>query len=101
MNDLKQPKKLLILYILDILRRYSDEEHRLSQKQIADILAREYSMKVNRKAVKANLLDLMDFGYEIEYSEATRTSKAGEAETLCTDFRLVHDFSPEELMLLS
>lgn len=28
----KQPKKLLILNILDILRKYSDEEHRLSQK---------------------------------------------------------------------
>ena len=101
MNDLKQPKKLLILYILDILRRYSDEEHALTQKQIGDILAREYSMKVNRKAVKANLLDLLDFGYEIEYSEVPRKSKTGEIESLCTDFRLVHDFSPEELMLLS
>lgn len=27
----KQPKKLLILNILDILRRYTDEEHHLSQ----------------------------------------------------------------------
>ena len=34
----KQPKKLLIFNILDILRRYSDEDHRLSQKEIADIL---------------------------------------------------------------
>ena len=25
----KQPKKLLIMNILDILRKYSDEEHRL------------------------------------------------------------------------
>ena len=33
----KQPKKLLILNILDILRKYSDEEHRLSQKDIAGI----------------------------------------------------------------
>ena len=34
----KQPKKLLILNILDILRKYTDEDHRLSQKEIADIL---------------------------------------------------------------
>lgn len=33
----KQPKKLLIMNILDILRRYSDAEHRLSQKEIVEI----------------------------------------------------------------
>ena len=27
-------KKLIIMNILDILRRYSDEDHRLSQKDI-------------------------------------------------------------------
>lgn len=30
----KQPKKLLIVNILDILEKYSDENHRLSQKDI-------------------------------------------------------------------
>lgn len=40
----KQPKKLLIMNILDILRKYSDEEHRLSQKDIAEILKTEYDM---------------------------------------------------------
>ena len=30
----KQPKRLLILNILDILRRYTDENHRLSQREI-------------------------------------------------------------------
>ncbi len=34
----KQPKKLLIVNILDILRRYSDENHRLSQREIGDLL---------------------------------------------------------------
>ena len=41
MNDI-HPKKLVILYILDILQKYSDEEHRLSQKDIQDILKKEY-----------------------------------------------------------
>ena len=36
----KQPKKLLIMNILDILKRYTDEDHRLSQKEIMDILER-------------------------------------------------------------
>ena len=37
----KQPKKLLILNILDILQKYSDADHRLSQKDIGDILEKE------------------------------------------------------------
>ena len=35
-----QPKKFLIFYILDILKRCTDEGHRLSQKQIGEILER-------------------------------------------------------------
>lgn len=47
----KQPKKLLILNILEILKQYTDEAHRLSQKEIADILKNEYMMPVERKTV--------------------------------------------------
>ncbi len=38
------PKKLLILNILDILNKYTDAEHRLSQKQIEQKLEKEYTM---------------------------------------------------------
>lgn len=37
------PKKLLILYILDILQKYTDSDHRLSQKDIREILQKEVS----------------------------------------------------------
>lgn len=37
----KQPKKMIIINILDILKRYTDENHRLSQREIMDILERE------------------------------------------------------------
>ena len=67
-----QPKKMLIMNILDILKKYTDENHRLSQKEIADILKSEYDMTVDRKAVKRNLMNLIDSGYEIEYSESVR-----------------------------
>ena len=33
-----QPKKMLIMHILDILKKYTDEDHRLSQKEIGEIL---------------------------------------------------------------
>lgn len=100
-----QPKKMLIINILDILRKYSDENHRLSQKEIVDILKAEYNMTIDRKAVKRNLMNLIDFGYEIEYSEFKRmipNKKTGETEEsyILSDFYLVRDFTDAELRLL-
>ena len=101
----KQPKKLLIINILDILEKYTDEDHRLSQKDIVEILKTEYMMNADRKSVKRNLMDLIDFGYEIEYSESVRmvpNPKTGELEEsyILSDFYLVRDFTDGELRLL-
>lgn len=41
----KQHKKLLIMDILDILRKYTDETHRLSRNDILELLEKEYDMK--------------------------------------------------------
>ena len=94
------PKKMLIVNILDILKRYSDEEHRLSQKDILKILENEYFMKADRKAVKRNLMNLIEFGYDIEYSESIRINKKSEEETIYSGWYLVRDFSDAELRLL-
>jgi len=94
------PKKILIIDILDILKKYSDENHRLSQKEIADKLKNEYNMKVDRKAIKRNLMNLIDFGYELEYSESVRRNKNGEEVTMCSDWYLIRDFTDAELRLL-
>lgn len=94
------PKKNLIVSILDILKRYSDEEHRLSQRDIIKILDKEYAMKADRKAVKRNLMNLIEFGYDIEYNESVRKNKTGEEEILNSDWYLEHDFTDAELRLL-
>ncbi|MBR3837014.1 MAG: WYL domain-containing protein [Clostridia bacterium] len=97
-------KKLLILNILDILKKYTDEEHRLSQKDIVDILRTEYGMMADRKSVKRNIQNLMDIGYEINFSEALRMfpNKEGELEEsyILSDFYLERDFTDSELRLL-
>lgn len=95
-----QPKKMLIVDILDILKKFSDEDHRLSQRDIMELLRDEYGMTVDRKSVKRNLMNLIDYGYDIEYSESTRLNKRGEEETLYTDWYIVRDFTDEELRLL-
>ena len=100
-----QPKKMLIMHILDILKKYTDEDHRLSQKEIGEILKNEYDMVVDRKSIKRNLMDLIDLGFEIEYSESVRlvpNKVTGQLEESCflSDFYLVRNFADSELRLL-
>ena len=100
----KQPKKLIIMNILDILKKYTDEDHMLSQKEIQDILASEYEMNVDRKAIRRNLMDLIDFGYYINYSENKRIIKDKDGvereSVIFTDFYLKREFTDCELRLL-
>ena len=101
----KQPKKVSLFNTLEILQRYTDENHRISQKDIVDILRKEYDMVIDRKTVKRNLMELIDLGYEIEYTEKERNirDKNGdgvEKSTVYTDFYLVRDFTDSELRLI-
>lgn len=101
----RQPKKMMILYILDILRRYTDADHRLSQREIEDILRTEYNMPADRKSVRRNLMNLMDSGYNIEYSESVRmipNARTGQLEEsyILSDFYLSREFTDGELRLL-
>ena len=75
-------KKTAILCIIDILKKHTDSEHTLTQKQIQDMLESEYGLKLDRKAVKRNLTDLIDMGFDVGYSERTRKTKSGEDETV-------------------
>ena len=95
-----QPKKMMIINILEILRNYTDINHRLSQKQIVDILEKDYNMKVDRKAVKRNLENLIDSGHYVYNEETIRTSKNGEEETMYSDWYIEREFDDSELRLL-
>lgn len=91
----KQHKKMLTLDILEILRKYSDENHRLTQGEIQELLLSEYEMNVERKAVRQGLTDLIGSGYNIEYE--TQTRKTGDT---MSRFYLERDFTGGELHLL-
>lgn len=101
-----QPKKNSILCILDILNKYTDADHPMSQKEIWKKLKSEYLMEVERKAVKRNLMNLEEFGYDIDYDESkprvTYNKETGEYEenTTYTNFFIHHDFEESELRLL-
>lgn len=105
MTDM-QPKKMIILDVLDIMRKHTDEYHRLSQQQIQNLMEKEYGMKVDRKTVRRNLSKLIEFGFPIKYrgmdfecDAITRNSKNGE-ETILTDWYYIHEFENGELRLL-
>ena len=93
----KQAKKLLIMYILEILKRHSDKKHPLSQKEIAEKVEQNFGMTVDRKAIKRNLISLKDMGYDIRYKETKR--KGGE-EVICSEWYLEPEFTEGELRLL-
>lgn len=101
-------KKMIIMNILDILKKYTDADHRLSQKDICEILKNEYCMKVDRKTVKSNISRLLEEGYDIEYSESVRMirskdengNETEEESYIMSDFYLNREFSDSELRLL-
>lgn len=60
-------KKLYIIYILEILKKYSDYDHKLKQQDIIMYMKKDYGVLCERKTISRNLGDLMDAGYEIEH----------------------------------
>ncbi|SKB92120.1 Predicted DNA-binding transcriptional regulator YafY, contains an HTH and WYL domains [Lachnospiraceae bacterium] len=57
-------KKVLILQILDILKKYSDEDHPLTQQEIIRYL-KDDGTECDRRSVRANVQALQDYGFEI------------------------------------
>jgi len=102
MSNLKRKK--LNFAILEILRQYSDEDHKLSQNDIIELLERDYDMKADRKSVKRNITSLLEMGYPIDFKETLRMypNKNGEMEEsyILSDFWLDREFTDAELRLL-
>ena len=92
MTDM-QPKKMIILDILHILKKHSDKDHRLSQRDIQDLLETEYGMKVDRKTISRNIIKLVQCKYPIEFG-------SNGAETILTNIYYDHKFLNGELRLL-
>ena len=98
-------KKIIVLYILQILQRYTDADHPMTQQQIAEKLRSEFGIEVNRSTIKRNIEDLIDAKYDIQYTEVTRTlttRRTGEKEenTIQTDLYYEHALTEPELHML-
>ena len=88
-------KKMIPLCILEILRKHTDEEHTLDQKDIIELLESEHDLVVERKAIRSNIVKLLEMGFPISYTETER-----EGNTIWSDFWLERDFTDSELRLI-
>lgn len=83
-------QKLKLLYIIEMLRRDTDEDHPISAPEICDKLAAN-GITAERKAIYGDIETLIDFGYDIV---KTRVPKAGY-------FLASREFEVPEIYLLS
>lgn len=79
-------KKMLNMMILEILRKHSDEQHRLTQKEIIRYLKSIYGITCDRRSVRSNVEALQEMGYDIEtrpgYALISRTFDNAELRML-------------------
>ena len=55
-----------ILYILNILKKYTDEQHKLSTQQIREKIIKEYNVEIDTRTIRRNIILLQQkFGYDI------------------------------------
>lgn len=95
----KQPKKMVIFNILQILKDYSDADHKLTQQDIVEYLKKEYGMDVDRKTVLRNINDLIDENMDIDYDETSR-GKGKNKNIIRSNFYYHGNFEDSELRLL-
>lgn len=82
-------QKLKILYVLDILKNYSDEQNPLTATAICELLSQQ-GIEAERKSIYTDIESLCDYGYDIIYSSSPRGYFLGE-----------RDFEEAEIYLLS
>ncbi len=93
-----QPKKMLIPNLLKLLKDCSGTDHKLTQKEMLDILKHDYDMTIDRKTLGRNLTELVDAGYPIAFEEKPRPG-VGDG-VIRTNWYMERDFEDSELRLL-
>jgi len=72
------PKKMNTILILEVLKKHSDENNKLSQKEIGILVEREYGVPFDRHTLKRNLDNLLSFHCGVEYTKRDKeTNETG------------------------
>ena len=62
----KSDKKLSILYLLDILKQYTDENHSLTYSEIDQKLQTKFGTRLDAKTIAKYVNLLQDYGIDIK-----------------------------------
>ena len=63
---LDSDKKIILLYVLDVLKEYTDNQHMMTYNDIVTKLNILYGIQPNVKSIARNIDTLIDYGYKIE-----------------------------------
>ena len=83
--------KLRLLYILEILSKYSDEDHLLNSSEIKEILEKEHGVSSDRKTIYECLKNLEEYGYDIVKDDSKKGVFLGTREFELPEVRLMID----------
>ena len=61
--------KLKTLYTYDVLRKFTDENHRVTADQICGLLKKEYGIAAERKGVYRDMEALIEYGADIQKTQ--------------------------------
>lgn len=92
-------KKNLSFYILEILKKYTSTENRLTQNRISELLKEEYGKETDRRTVKACLESLSLLGYNVKCETLCRKDN-GNGQIIKTDWYIDKLFTAEETEVL-
>ena len=65
MSKIKSHKRLIPLYILNILKKYTDQDKHIRQKEIIQLLKDSFKINCERKSIARNINYLIDAGFDI------------------------------------
>lgn len=109
MIKLNKGERILLIDILRVLARHTDEENPIKQKEIIEKLTEDFKydyedLYSKRKTVKNNIDKLLEYSKcsdmnEIMYEESSRQVK-GKVYKEFSNFNYVHDFTHGELRLI-
>lgn len=86
----KKDSKLKILYLKEILEKYSDEEHVLNAADIAGYLE-EYGIECERKSIYKDIEILLDYGMDVIKTTKPKGYFLGSREFEPAEIRLISD----------
>ena len=95
-------KKQSLLALIEIMKKYSDERHPLTIKEIQNYLLNEYDINLDRRTLYASMELLRDFNYEVSeydgkgYYLIERQFEKGEILLLCNAVHASHFISAKQ-----